>query len=245
MDAVGKQAVVTGGGQGFGLAIVETLTERGWTVWAADINQDALKSSPAAHAVEMDVTDPSSVKDVIDRVDASGGVDALINNAGIYPNRTWEEHDSDLMHRVFDVNVVGTLLCSQAAAHSMIKRHLSGSIVNVTSLAFYKGYANALAYAASKGGVIGLTRSLAIALGPHGIRVNALAPGLMSTVGTSKLITEGTLQLDRLEGDGPGRQLPGVTTAANAAGAIAMLLSDDANQITGQVLAADGGTYFI
>jgi NAD(P)-dependent dehydrogenase (short-subunit alcohol dehydrogenase family) len=240
-----KQVLVTGAAQGLGRAIVDTLVERGWTVWATDVEAEALTSSPAQHTAVMDVTDAASVALVVAGIDAAGGIDAVVNNAGIFPLRAWEEHDAELMHRVFGVNVVGAMQVSQAAAMSMISRGVPGAIVNVASLAFYKGHATGLAYSASKGGLIGLTRSLAKALGPHNIRINAVAPGFMSTAGTEALIAKGDMRPDRLAGGDPDRQLPGVTAVAGAAAAIAMMLSDDASEITGQVLAADGGTYFV
>jgi NAD(P)-dependent dehydrogenase (short-subunit alcohol dehydrogenase family) len=240
-----KQVLVTGAAQGLGVAIVETLVGRGWTVWATDVQQEALASSPAQHTAVMDVTDPASVAAVVADIDAAGGIGAVVNNAGIFPLRAWEEHDAELMHRVFGVNVVGPMQVSQAAAKSMIARGVPGAIVNVVSLAFYKGHATGLAYSASKGGLIGLTRSLAKAFGPHNIRINAVAPGFMSTEGTQALIAKGDMAPDRLAGVDPDRQLPGITEVSGAAAAIAMMLGDDAREITGQILAADGGTYFI
>ena len=127
----------------------------------------------------------------------------------------------------------------------MIAREVGGSIINVVSLAFFKGHATGLAYSASKGALIGLTRSLAKALGPHRIRVNALAPGLMATGGTQDLVNQGAFSADRLIGDDPDRQLPGATEPAGVAAAIAMLLGDDAREITGQIVVADGGTLFL
>jgi 3-oxoacyl-[acyl-carrier protein] reductase len=242
---VPKQVVVTGAGRGLGQAIVETLVDRGWTVWATDVQGDRLESSRAQHTAVLDVTDISSVRSVFDDVHVAGGVDAVVNNAGIFPLRDWDQHDAELMHRVFDVNAVGALHCGQAAAASMRSRAVGGSILNIVSLAFFKGHATGLAYAASKGALIGLTRSLAKALGPDGIRVNALAPGLMVTGGTLELVESGAFPADRLTGDDPDRQLPGATEVASVAAAIAMLLSDDAREITGQVIAADGGSIFL
>lgn len=240
-----KRVLVTGAAQGLGRAIVETLVERGWTVWATDVQADALASSRAQYTAVMDVTDEASIAAVVARIDAAGGIDAVVNNAGIFPLRAWEDHDAELMHRVFDVNVVGPMQVSQAAAKSMISRGKPGAIVNVVSLAFYKGHATGLAYSASKGALIGLTRSLAKAFGPHGIRINAVAPGFMATEGTTALIAGGDMPPDRLTGGDSDRQLPGITEVAGAAAAIAMMLGEDAREITGQVLAADGGTYFI
>jgi NAD(P)-dependent dehydrogenase (short-subunit alcohol dehydrogenase family) len=240
-----KQVVVTGAGQGLGRAIVETLVERGWTVWATDIDPDGLRVSKAQHTASLDVTNPDAVANLFSAVHDAGGVDAVVNNAGIFPLRPWDEHDAELMHRVYDVNVIGPLRCTQAAANSMITRGAHGAIVNIVSLAFFKGHATGLAYAASKGALIGLTRSLAKALGPHHIRVNALAPGLMLTGGTQALIDAGAFPAHRLAGDDPDRTLPGSTEPSGVAAMVATLLSDDAGEMTGQVVVADGGTVFI
>ncbi|WP_103383280.1 SDR family NAD(P)-dependent oxidoreductase [Pseudonocardia dioxanivorans] len=242
---VAKQVVVTGAGRGLGVALVEVLTERGWTVWATDVDPEALAGSAAAHRVAMDVADPAAVAEVMAAVDRAGGADAVVNNAGIYPLRSWDEHDGDLMHEVFDVNVVGALRVAQAGARSMIARGVPGSIVNVVSLAFHKGHATGIAYSASKGALIGTTRSLAKALGPHGIRVNAVAPGLMRTEGTLATAERGDLPSARLEGDDPERTLPGRTDAHRVAATIALLLGPDTAETTGQVLLADGGTTFL
>jgi NAD(P)-dependent dehydrogenase (short-subunit alcohol dehydrogenase family) len=241
-----KQVVVTGAREGLGRSIVETLVGRGWTVWATDINPDGLDVGGAQHTARMDVSDPDSVREVMARVHATGGIDALVNNAGIYPLMRWDEHDPATMHRVFDVNVVGSLLCTQEAAKSMIERGTGGSIVNIVSLVFYKGFGTALAYAASKGALIALTRSFARALGEHEIRINALAPGFMETPGNERGVAAGLVSPERFRtGRDPERQLPGICRTEDVAPAVAMLLGDDAREVTGQVLAADGGTYFI
>jgi NAD(P)-dependent dehydrogenase (short-subunit alcohol dehydrogenase family) len=209
------------------------------------VRPDRLQASKAQHTAVLDVSDPAWVASVFGSVHQAGGVDAVVNNAGIFPLADWDKHDAELMHRVYDVNVIGAILCAEAAADSMIARGVAGSILNVVSLAFFKGHPTGLAYAASKGALIGLTRSLAKALGPHRIRVNALAPGLMVTGGTLDLVASGVFSADRLRGDDPDRQLPGATDPARVAAAIAMLLSDDASEITGQVVAADGGSIFL
>lgn len=241
-----KQVVVTGAREGLGRSIVETLVSRGWTVWATDINTDGLDAGGAQHTARMDVSDPDSVREVIAQVHAAGGIDALVNNAGIYPLMPWDQHDPETMHRVFDVNVVGALTCTQEAAKSMIERGTGGAVVNIVSLVFYKGFATALAYAASKGALISVTRSFARALGPHEIRVNALAPGFMETPGNERAVASGAVSPERFAtGRDPERQLAGLCEADNVAPAVAMLLGEDAREITGQVIAADGGTYFI
>jgi 3-oxoacyl-[acyl-carrier protein] reductase len=241
-----KQVVVTGAREGLGRSIVSTLVARGWTVWATDVHTDGLDAGGAQHTARMDVSDPDSVREVMARVHAAGGIDALVNNAGIYPLLPWDRHDAATMHRVYDVNVVGALHCTQAAAGSMIERGAGGAVVNIVSLVFYKGFGTALAYAASKGALISLTRSFARALGEHEIRVNAVAPGFMRTPGNERAVASGALSPERFEtGRDPERQLPGICRPEDVAPVVAMLLGDDAREITGQVIAADGGTHFI
>jgi NAD(P)-dependent dehydrogenase (short-subunit alcohol dehydrogenase family) len=121
-----------------------------------------------------------------------------------------------------------------------------GAIVNVASPTFYRGHARGIAYTASKGAVIGLTRSLAMVLGVHAIRVNAVAPGLMATEGMLEQVEAGTVPADRVAGDEDDlRLIPGRTRPEAVAEVVAFLLGDGSREITGQVLAADGGTVFV
>jgi NAD(P)-dependent dehydrogenase (short-subunit alcohol dehydrogenase family) len=240
-----KRVLVTGAARGLGAVITETLTERGWQVWAADVDPAGGSSQHAHRTLTLDVTDAASITQAFAEIDAEGGLHAVVNNAGVYPNQAWDELDAATMQRVFSVNVFGTTAVAQAAAKSMIAHGIPGTIVNVVSLAFFKGAPTAIAYAASKGAVIGLTRSLAKAVGQYGIRVNAIAPGLMATDGTLALVAEGSFPADRLTGIDPDRQLPGATLPVDVARALAALLSDDLRDVTGQILTVDGGTYFV
>ena len=240
-----RRVVVTGAGRGFGRAIAEVLTDRDWEVWATDRDGASLDGTSAARHEVMDVTDPYSVGAVMDRAASDRGVDAVINNAGICKLRSWEEHDAGLMKEIYDVNVVGTLHVSQAGAKSMIAHGRGGSIVNVVSLAAYKGFPTGIGYAASKGALMSLTRSMAIALGPYKIRVNAVAPGFMDTGTTRRLVQEGMIPGDRLSSPDADRRLPGKATPAGAAAVVAVMLDPAFAEVTGQVIASDGGTHFI
>jgi NAD(P)-dependent dehydrogenase (short-subunit alcohol dehydrogenase family) len=126
-----------------------------------------------------------------------------------------------------------------------VDRGSGGSIVNVSSLTFYKGIAAGVAYSSSKGGVVGLTRSMARALGPYSVRVNCVAPGLMATEGVLEQVEHGAFPRDRVGPDDPERQLPGRTQPRGVAATIRYLLEDDSSEITGQTLAVDGGSIFL
>jgi pyridoxal 4-dehydrogenase len=240
-----KQVIVTGAARGLGEAVVNLMVDKGWTVWATDITAESLESSRAHHKVAMDVTDHKAVSEVIGEVAASGGLDALVNNAAIFPLRPWQDHDVEFWRNMLEVNVVGAWVCAQAAATAMVERGVGGSIVNITSLTFYKGHPTGIAYAASKGAVVGMTRSLATALGPDNIRVNAIGPGLMATGGTLELVESGDLPARRLGDEDPDRPLRGSTKPAGVAGGVAFFLSEDAREVTGQVLALDGGSIYL
>jgi NAD(P)-dependent dehydrogenase (short-subunit alcohol dehydrogenase family) len=244
-ESTPPRVLVTGAAKGLGRAIVSELVDRGWIVWAADIDREALGDTPAQHAVAMDVTDGRQVADVIGAIDGVGGISALVNNAGIFPLQKWCDLTAETMRAVHDVNVVGPVICTTAAAESMVARGHPGAIVNVVSLAFHKGHRTGIAYASSKGALIGATRSFAQALGPYGIRVNALAPGFMETDGTRGLVASGAFPSVRLAATDPARALPGRTEPAAVARTVAALLGPDFADTTGQVVLADGGTYFV
>jgi pyridoxal 4-dehydrogenase len=240
-----RQVIVTGAGRGLGAAFVELLVDRGWTVWATDIKEEALAASRAQHKIAMDVTDHRVVQSVLGEVDAAGGIDGLVNNAAIMPHCDWRSQDAPMWRALFEVNVLGAWICAQTAANHMIERGQGGSIVNLASLTFYGGPANGIAYASSKGAVLGMTRALASAVGPFGVRVNCVAPGLTRTPGNLELVENGELASDRLGDQDAERPLPGSTQPRAIAKAVAFLLGDDASDVTGQILPVDGGAMYV
>jgi pyridoxal 4-dehydrogenase len=240
-----RQVIVTGAGRGLGAAFVELLVDRGWTVWATDIKEEALAASRAQHKIAMDVTDHRVVQSVLGEVDAAGGIDGLVNNAAIMPHCDWRSQDAPMWRALFEVNVLGAWICAQTAANHMIERGQGGSIVNLASLTFYGGPANGIAYASSKGAVLGMTRALASAVGPFGVRVNCVAPGLTRTPGNLELVQNGELASDRLGDQDAERPLPGSTQPRAIAKAVAFLLGDDASDVTGQILPVDGGAMYV
>jgi pyridoxal 4-dehydrogenase len=240
-----QQVLVTGAARGLGAVFVDLLVERGWTVWAADINEEGLAATRAQHRVVMDVTDHERVQTVLAEIDAAGGIDGVVNNAAIMPHRDWKSQDAKMWRAMFEVNVLGTWICAQKAAELMAERGQGGSIVNLASLTFYSGPANGIAYASSKGAVLAMTRCLASAVGEFGIRVNCIAPGLIRTPGNLELVDTGELGDERLGDQDAERPLPGATQPLAVAKAVAFLLGDDASDITGQILPVDGGSTYI
>ena len=177
----GRVAVVTGGGRGIGAAICRRLAEMGATIVVADIDEagaaDVARSLPGeASSVTLDVTDQQSIGDAVSStVAATGRIDVWVNNAGVYPRIDFEALTLAQWNEVLQINLTGPLLCAQAAAPVMSLH--GGVIVNVASLSAFRTAAPGLSqYIASKAGVVGLTRSLAVELGPRGIRVVAVAP---------------------------------------------------------------------
>jgi 3-oxoacyl-[acyl-carrier protein] reductase len=241
-----KTAVVTGAGSGMGRAMVKLFHDQGARVAALDLDGDRAAESVArldsagqdAISVAVDVSSPQSVADAFEDVTARlGGLDALVNCAGIREIASPLDLDADEWHRVLGVNLDGTFLCSQAAARSMVRRGVAGSIVTISSTAGMMGYENRPAYSASKAGVIGLTRSLARDLGEHGIRVNCISPGLTRTPFTEMYFADETLV----------RNIPRVVPLAryaepeDLAKAALFLVSDLASYVSGINLPVDGG----
>jgi NAD(P)-dependent dehydrogenase (short-subunit alcohol dehydrogenase family) len=189
-----RTAVVTGGARGIGAAICLRLAEAGARVVVADLDEDVARSlaesvqrtyGHAAIGERVDVADEASVERLADRAVAElGSLDIWVNNAGIYPSTPFVDMSSKEWDRVLDVNLRGTFLGSRAAARRMIEAHTAGVIINVTSTAGFRAAGPGVAhYVSSKHAIGGLTKSLAVELGPAGIRALAIAPTLIDTPG--------------------------------------------------------------
>jgi gluconate 5-dehydrogenase len=245
-DLTGKVAIVTGGSRGLGQEIAEGLAEAGARLMLCARREQWLTPAVAelrgrGFSVEgalCDVAAPGDVQRVVDRtIAAFGQVDILVNNAGVSWGAEPESMPLDKWQKVIDVNLTGAFLFSQAAGRHMLEREY-GRIINVTSIAGLQTAVRGphyVGYAASKAGLIGLTRELAGSWGRRGIRVNAMAPGFFPS-----RLTEGVIE--RAEADMKETSpIPRVGRAGELKGVAVFLAADASNYITGQVLVVDGG----
>ncbi len=232
----GRTVIVTGAGSGIGKATAERILREGGRVVAVDIAEDRLASlSGDVVAVAADITKQEDV----DRIVAAAGdrIDGLANIAGIMDDMTPIHEVGDAVwRRVFAVNVDGTFLLSRAVIPAMLAAG-KGSIVNVASEAGLRGSAAGAAYTASKHAVVGLTKSAAFMYSPSGLRINAVAPGPVATGIQASFGSE--LGAERIRA--AMAMLPAVAQPEQLAASITFLLSDDGTNISGAVLASDGG----
>jgi len=193
IDLSGKNAIVTGGANGIGLAIARRLGEAGAKVTIADLNADESGKASAelnslgynTNFIKCDVSKEYDVRNMIsEAVRIMGSIDILVNNAGIYPRISLDTMTGQDFERVISVNLTGTFLCSLYVFRQMIKEQKGGSTINIASIeAVHPSSTGMSAYDASKDGVLTLTKSLAREVGSYGIRVNAIAPGGIKTSG--------------------------------------------------------------
>jgi 3-oxoacyl-[acyl-carrier protein] reductase len=244
VSVAGKTAIVTGAATGIGRATAALLAERGARVIAAGLQPERLRETVAAieraggaaTAVDADVSDPAAIERLAQEAERAGGADILVNNAAIYPHGPWHEADAAEWDAVFQTNVRGYFLLAKAVRSQMLARG-GGAIVNVASVTFYWGEPMLASYVASKGAVIGFTRSMAREAGPENIRVNAVAPGAFPTAATrihpdQEALWSGVLANQSIKRRGE---------VEDVARAIAFFASDDAGFVTGQTLLVDGG----
>lgn len=236
----GKTVVVTGAGAGIGRATASRIAREGGRVIAVDVSRERLDDFAAQGAGDVtvvagDITDESSIAAIV--AAAGGRIDALANVAGIMDDMTPLHEVSDAVwERVMNVNVTGMFRLTRAVLPLMLASG-GGAIVNVASEAALRGSAAGLAYTTSKHAVVGLTRSSAFMYAGKNIRVNAVAPGPVATSIEASFASE--LGQERV--GGLLSTIPPVAEAAQLAASITWLLSDDATNVTGQVVASDGG----
>jgi 3-oxoacyl-[acyl-carrier protein] reductase len=238
-----KIAIVTGASQGIGRAIAVRLAEEGSKLVLVDISDKIIdvhkeieQLGSEATTVIADVSHPQQVKRISESALKSyKTIDILVNNAGIYPMATLDKIEEKDWDRVLDVNLKGTFLTTQTVLPTLIERK-NGSIINISSIAgSVVGYENLTHYSASKAGIAGFTKAVALEVAKYNIRVNAIAPGAIKTppveaMGEELLTqTASTIPLKRL---GEPREVADV---------VVFLASDEASYITGQLLIVDGG----
>ncbi len=240
IDLTGRTALVTGSTRGIGKAIAETLAGAGARV--AVVGRDQARAAEVAATIGggaqgfgADVGDPASVVALVEGVEAAfGQVDILVNNAGLTKDNILFRIKDEDWDTVLDANLRGAFVAIRAASRGMMKRRW-GRIINIASIVGITGNKGQANYAASKAGLIGLTKSVAKELGSRNILVNAVAPGFIETDMTAAMTPEaraalsGQIPLDRLG------------SPQDIAATVAFLASDHASYITGQVLVVDGG----
>lgn len=234
-----KSCVVTGGSRGIGAETVRTLTADGWSVAffysASEERARALARETGAYPVRCDVADRAQVFSAFADAEAwLGRVDALVSCAGIAQQKLFPDVTADEWRRMLDVNLSGAAYAAQAALLGMVSRR-HGAIVFVTSIWGEVGASCEAHYSAAKAGLIGLAKALSKEVGPSGVRVNAVSPGVIQT---DMLACFDDETLSSLAEETP---LGRLGTPRDVASAIRFLLSSDASFITGQVLGVDGG----
>jgi 3-oxoacyl-[acyl-carrier protein] reductase len=245
MDLEGKVALITGGAQGIGKVTALLLAGKGADVAVSDINlEGASKTAKEIEglgrrglALEGDVSSSADAQRIVaTTVEQLGGIDILVNNAGITRDGLLLRMAEEDWDAVLNVNLKGTFNCTKATVKHMMKRK-SGRIVNIASVVGVMGNAGQANYAASKAGIIGLTKSIAREYAQRGINVNAVAPGYIETPMTEALAEK---VKEELKGQIPMARLG---TAMDVASAVYFLVSDASSYITGHVLNVNGGIY--
>jgi 3-hydroxybutyrate dehydrogenase len=243
-----KTALITGGGRGIGRAIALAFAREGIRIAVAartaeQVEQVAREIGDNAMAVVCDVADPQSVARMFERV---GNVDILVNNAGVAESATVVNTSDELWQRHLSINLSGTFYCTRAALPAMLQKGW-GRIINIASIAGKTGAPYIAAYSASKHGVLGLTRSIALEVAASGVTVNAICPGYVDTEMVSRGIERITTRtgrtaeeaLDALKKMSPQNRL---VTPEEVAALALLLASDEGRGINGQGINIDGGT---
>jgi 2-deoxy-D-gluconate 3-dehydrogenase len=253
-DLAGKGVIVTGGAMGIGWGIVKRFVEAGANVLVADVDDELaahkvaeLEGPGKAVAMGVDVTDEMAGERLVDECVASfGSVDILVNNAGIYPMIPMLELTREAWQRVIDVNLTGLSFVSKAAGARMAEQGAGGKIINVASIdALHPSMVGLAAYDSSKGGVLMFTKAFALEMAPHGVNVNAIAPGGISTEGTAAPLAgsgltadEMTAMTERFIAQIPLGRMGEPDDIAKVA---VFLASSAADYITGELIVVDGG----
>ena len=240
-----QTVLVTGGASGIGLAIAEAILTEGWHVVVTDVIDTNLdqarakfeKFGASARFEKFDVSDEAAVVAVIDRCEREfGAIEGVVNSAGIARDVPALETGAELFRKILDINLIGSFVTAREAARRMQPRR-RGAIVNIASVSGIRGNAGRVAYGASKAGVIMMTQVMAVELAPHGIRVNAIAPGPIETPLVKEMHSAGIRSewISRV----PQRRYG---TPDELAGAALFLLDPKRSSfVTGQTISVDGG----
>ena len=238
-------AIVTGAGQGIGRAIALGLAREGAGVAIADINEKSANkvkneieaAGGSALAIHADVSNENSVEAMVEKtLEAFRRVDILVNNAGIFPTSSVEEMSEADWDRVIGTNLIGAFLCARAVVPKFLKQG-TGRIISFTSGRAFQGAKNGAHYAASKAGIIGFSKSLALELAPHGITVNVICPGITDTAQPRGHQTE-----EQIYAQAQRIPLGRIGQPEDLVGPAIFLASDAAAFITGQTILVNGGS---
>lgn len=237
MDFTGKTVIITGAGKGIGRSTAVEMARRGAEIVAisrTEADLERLREQTGCRTISADLADPSAARAAMDQ---AGTADFLVNCAGINVLESVLDMTEEGYETVLGINLRASLICAQEFARKRVKAGGGGAIVNITSIAGHRGFAQHLCYAASKAGLEGATRVMAKELGPHGIRVNAVAP----TITLTELAVAAWSDPARSEPMMVRHPLGRFADVEHVAGAIMLLLADESEMITGAILPVDGG----
>lgn len=241
-----KRVVITGGGSGLGKAMALYAAQEGADIVLADISEAAMESTAAeiralgrkAVCSKVDVCDGSSIQQMLDKATAElGGVDALINSAGVFSSIPFLELTEADWDKMLDVNLKGSFLCSQLFIKQLLAQKTGGSLLFISSISGYIGFTKSAHYCASKGAVRQLSKALALEFGPNGIRSNVIAPGTIETPMNAWIMDDPAMKAQSVGSIPLGR----FGKVEEVAAAAIYLISDEASFCSGSELLVDGG----
>lgn len=236
-------ALITGGAQGIGYACAEAIAENGALIVLADINVEGVKAAAeklgnGTLAFGCDVGDPGQINHLFDQIEEQmGPVSILVNNAGVAKPNDFLETTVEEFQSVININLIGTFVALQRAAKGMVKHKIAGSIVNMSSINAQVAIPSIASYCASKGGVMQLTKSSALALAEHGIRVNAVGPGSIDTA----MLAGVNANPEAMKTVMSRTPMQRIGTPKEIGDVVAFLASEKASYVTGETIYVDGG----